>query len=86
MSQIIKTRSKLCGTEHSPREEENISPTYKSYEPDDCCESDHKITVAKSAIVAVSTRKRSGPRPTVVAPASTIIFNSFSVKSEALRD
>lgn len=46
-----------------------------------CCESDHNMAVAKSAIVAVSTRSRCGPRPTAVAPASSIILTSFSVKS-----
>ncbi|PWA65803.1 hypothetical protein CTI12_AA173660 [Artemisia annua] len=43
--------------------------------------SDHNIAVDRSATVAVSTRRRCGPRPTAVAPASSIDFTSVSVKS-----
>lgn len=56
-------------------------PALKSQQTELCRESDHNMTVAKSAIVAVSTRSRCGPRLTVVAPASIIILASFSVKS-----
>lgn len=42
---------------------------------------DHNIAVARSATVAVSTRRRCGPSPTAVAPASCIEFTSAPVKS-----
>lgn len=47
-----------------------------------CYESDHNMRVESKATVAVSTRRRRGPRPTATAPASIREFNSFSVKSK----
>lgn len=48
-------------------------------------ESVHSIRLERRATVAVSTRKRCGPRPTDITPASIRESDSFSVKSESMR-